>query len=119
MKKLVLSTLLLSVLSGHASAQDAGPDEQTQKMSNKVAEATACMSKVDMNYLQQLSEKQKPHKREVKKLCEAGKRNQAQAKAEILKRKFLADPEVKKANECTAILGRDDDDKNNHICDDL
>ena len=121
MKKSILSTLLLSVLSGNAYGQNPDPLEGLDKIQEQASKAAACLEKLDQNYLKQQGVKIEAHEREIKNLCESGKRNEAQAKAESHARERMADPEFKKSLECAALLdfGDEGDDEDIHICEDL
>lgn len=119
MKKLIVTTLLASALSAHAYGQTSHLPEDVAKMLGNAGEVGACVSKLDQNYLDQLSIKNEAKEREIERLCEIGQRNKAQAKSEELARELMADPEVQKSMECSALFGLDEDDEDIHVCDDL
>lgn len=121
MKKLIASTLFMSTLSVHAYGQFSHLPEDTARMLGSADEVGACMSKLDQDYLARLSDKNEAKEREIRRLCEAGKRTEAQIEAESLARELMADPQIQKSMECTALLGLDEDDEDEgiHVCDDL
>lgn len=122
MKKLIGITLLaMSALSFHAYAELSYLPDDAAKMLENADEYAACMSRLDQSYLEQLfTKKVEPNEREVRRLCGAGQRDEAQAKSKSLAQELRADPEFKKSMECNALLGMDDfDDEDIHVCDDL
>lgn len=119
MKKLIVSTLFLSALSVNAYGEFSHLPEDAARMLKNADEVGACMSKLDQGYLARLSDKNEAREWEIKRLCEAGKRTEAQTKAESLARELMADPEIQKSMACAALLGSDEEDEDIHVCDDF
>ena len=125
MKKLILSTLLMSALSTHAYAQDYGSVEDPSKAFERMKEMGACIDKIDKNLIQQLVSKGEKNQQEMEKLCAAGKRKEAQAKYLAMYDEGMKDPTAIKMKACADIMFSDPDsvhvteDTSTNICDAL
>jgi hypothetical protein len=110
----LLSVLLwLASLPGLAFAQQPGgmdPAEMMkhfndpaamQRMAEQAQAAQTCMKDVDQKKLDALQKRAEAASREIDRLCKAGKRDEALAKALELGQEMQSDATVKKMRECT------------------
>lgn len=107
-----------------------GPDSaQMQKLMEQAAVMQQCMEDIDQASLDAMRVKGESLSREVKALCDAGKRDDAQERAIKYGREMSASPELKKMKECSAgmqdmlpqlaamIPQTAEDGEANHVCD--
>lgn len=99
-----LSALLLTAVSGAASAQvlDSG---QLQNLLNQAEDIEACMSRLDESATQALRVRSERVTAEIQTLCKAGKREQAQALALSFGREMADSPAMANLQECSGPLG--------------
>lgn len=74
--KVRMLVLLLLCIPGWAVAQN---DVQMQRMMEQAREAQMCMEKIDRAKLQIMADKAQAMEAEIKSLCSAGKRDEAQS----------------------------------------
>jgi len=74
---LLLIIVFLSSMNSHAEYPNLS-EEQMQQMMRQAKQMEACYSKVDQTALTALGERGKQMEQEMKSLCQAGKRDQAQ-----------------------------------------
>ena len=119
MKKLILSTLLMSALSANAYAQDYDP----QKALAQAAKAGACIEKLDKNLIQEMTRKGQENQLEMERLCAAGKRQQAQEKNLYYYKSKVNDPNYSEMKKCMLLIfsnsNQVEEDPNVNICDSL
>jgi predicted transcriptional regulator len=126
-------TALFSALlfSGVCFAQQGMPEGMGQMMA-KMQQMQRCMAEIDQSKMEQFQKDSERFSNELKKLCEAGKRDMAQKKAMDYAMKINQSAEMKKAQDCMAIMAdmpgmptvtdyesiiRDQDQQ--HMCDSL
>lgn len=119
------------LMSGLAQAGPGGmTDEQMQQMMHNAQKMQECMSKVDPSTFSKLEEKGKKMQAEVKALCDAGKRGEAQKKAIAYGKEMNASKEMKEMQKCGMMAGsmiqqmpivkeKLEEGKGRHICDDM
>jgi hypothetical protein len=72
-----------------------------QKMAAQAEAAQRCMKDIDQKKLDALQKRAEAAGREIERLCDAGKRDEALAKGLDLVQEMRADPTVAKLQECT------------------
>ena len=126
MKRIVF--LLCLLLSSPLLAQDIpGMNSQDmQKMMQHMQKMQSCMAKIDQSKLAELESKSNQLQSDVFGLCQQGKRQQAQQKAESFAKQLQDDATVKAVQKCTEgmtdmmqsmPLGPMEFDSNMHVCD--
>lgn len=100
-KKPALMVTLLAWAPAFATAQDM-PDMAAMQEAMEAAER--CMASVDENAFERLAQAAMDFEREIERLCEAGDRGSAQARAIDFARRMLEDEEVQKAQACMEIV---------------
>lgn len=78
---LALTTCLTMLIGPTASAGGGMSEEQMQQMMKHAEEMQQCLGQVDQGAMKQLEAKSRKMQAEVKALCDAGKRDQAQSAA--------------------------------------
>ena len=137
MKTLILLALILLPLPLAAQTYPGMNMNQQdmQKMMLQAQKAQECMEKVDKNALEALERESKRFEAEVRSLCAAGKRDQAQEKAMAYGRKVSSSPVVREMKKCTEMMQgmmqdmmpgmdmrfmeEDSAESSRHICDSL
>ncbi len=99
MKRLVL--MLLMMVSNIAIAQQ-GVD--MNQMMEKMAEMQKCMAEIDQSKMQQYQREGEAFGRELKSLCSAGKRDQAQSRAMEYAMQIRNSSELQKVRQCMALM---------------
>ncbi len=137
MKMTVMLALILLPLSAAAQNYPPGMDmggQDMQAMMLQAQKAQACMEQVDQDALQALEEEGRRFEAEIKALCAAGKRDQAQKKAMAYGRKMAASPVIKEIKKCAEMMqgmvqnmfpgmemgmmdGEDGTESAGHVCD--
>jgi len=121
----LLSTLLL--VSSLSCAQDITQMDQNQMqaMMQEMQKMQACMSKIDFSEFESLQTEATIIETELKKLCQAGKRDQAQNKAVAYAHKVMKMPALIQMQECSKNSAMAelmkiniDDFQTRHVCDD-
>lgn len=109
----------MSALSGYVFSQDM--DEDPRKILERASSAAACIGKLDQNLIQEMTRKGEKNQLEMERLCAAGKRKEAQAKAVSIYEKAMKDPISIKLKACTDLLGSGHvtKDTSANICDTL
>ena len=107
--------------------QPAIGQEQMQQMMQQAGQMQACFAKIDQQALMAIGEKARVMESEVRALCQAGKRSEAQRKAIAFGIKMSKDKNVKAARECGEMVRgmlpkmdypvSEDDFKDQHLCD--
>ena len=122
--------LLLALTAAQGQAQ--GPNEaDMQKMMQQAQEMQACMAKVDRSKLKTLENKGRQLQAKIKKLCAAGKRDEALSTAMREGMELSNDPSVKEMRKCSDLMpdmsgmmpdlpytdaGSEKDKSDKHIC---
>ncbi len=106
MKILALLALILAPLPAAAQTYPGMNMNQQdmQKMMLQAQKAQACMEKVDKAALEALQQESQRFEAEIRALCEAGKRDQAQEKALAYGRKMTTSPVVVEMKKCAAMM---------------
>ncbi len=99
MKRLVV--ILLMMVSNVALAQQ-GVD--MNQMMEKMAEMQKCMAEIDQSKMQQYQREGEAFGRELKSLCSAGKRDQAQSRAMEYAMQIRNSSELQKVRQCMALM---------------
>lgn len=100
MNRLIISVITVSMAT-FASAQQPGmSQEQVQQMMQQVQKMQACFSRVDQQALMDVGEKAKQMEAQLKSLCRAGKRDQAQTEAVEFGKSLDQDPNLLALREC-------------------
>ena len=99
-------------------------DEQMQQMMENTQKMQDCMSGIDPSAMRSLEEKGRKLDAEVKALCAAGKRKEAQDKAIAYGKEMSATKEMKQMQKCgemmqqsPAFRGNMEPGKGGHVCD--
>lgn len=100
MKRQMLIGLLL-FLPAWAAAQN---DEQMQRMMEQAREAQMCMEKVDRGALQAMAQKAEQMEVEIKNLCAAGKRDEAQQRGMKYGLEMSQSPVAKEMRRCSDLM---------------
>ena len=127
MKKMML---LLSLLPMVAMAQNnSGMPMDMQKMMEQAMKAQACMEDIDTSEFDRIEQEGRAKEAEIKALCDAGNREEAQETAIAYSRKMMQEPAMKKVRECSEHLrgmlptmpfdNFEEEFKNKHICDEM
>lgn len=104
-----------------------------QAMMQQMQKMAACMEKVDQKRMKQLEKKATAFENNMKSLCSAGKRSEAQSQAMAFGKKMVDDPVVQQIQRCTknmadsmkgmmppnAIDEMVDDYNSKHVCDEI
>lgn len=100
-----------------------------QNMMLQMQKMQACMQEVNQSRLQEFEQRGKAVEREVKNLCAAGKRDQAQDKAMEFGQQVASDPDMQKMIECAKMMSSampampymgqasEADGASSHVCD--
>ncbi len=99
MKRLVV--ILLMMVCNIALAQQ-GVD--MNQMMEKMAEMQKCMAEIDQSKMQQYQREGEAFGRELKSLCSAGKRDQAQSRAMEYAMQIRNSSELQKVRQCMALM---------------
>jgi arginine/lysine/ornithine decarboxylase len=119
--------LILIIVSAGAYAQQGMSEVDMQRMMQQAKKMEACMADIDQAALTSLAEKSRAMEQEVKSLCQANKRSEAQKHAIEFGQEIAANDEMKKMRQCGEMmqgmmpaigLPTVEEMKNRHICDD-
>ena len=75
-----------------------------QNMMQQMEQMQSCMEKIDEKELKALEKRSKQMEREVKALCNSGKRNEAQKKAIEFGKDMAKDPTIKQMAQCGEMM---------------
>ncbi|HFQ88636.1 MAG TPA: hypothetical protein ENK27_01050 [Desulfobulbus sp.] len=78
--------------------------QDMQKMMLQAQKAQACMEKVDKKALEAMEQESRQFEAEIRALCAAGKRGQAQEKALAYGRRMTASPVVREMKRCAEMM---------------
>ena len=122
----VLFIFILIALPGHAQQPSFNP-EQMQQLMQQAQQMQDCMSRIDEQAMTALGQKSQAMEAEIKSLCQANKRSQAQSTAIKFGISMSQDENIKIVRECgemaMGMLPKMDfptnekDLKGRHICD--
>lgn len=74
------------------------------QMMEKMAEMQKCMAEIDQSKMQQYQQEAEAFGRELKNLCSAGKRDQAQSRAMEYAMQIRDSSELQKVRQCMALM---------------
>jgi hypothetical protein len=102
----ILTGVVSMVLPAIAIAQNyPGMSEgDMQNMMQQMQEMQTCMQQVNQSRLKEFEQRGQKVEREVKTLCAAGKRDEAQDKAMQFGQDVAADPDMQKMMECAKMM---------------
>ena len=115
--------LLLSPLGAHAADATQMSEEQMQQMMQNMQEMQSCMDKIDESAMDAMMEEGQKLGDEVRALCAAGKRDEAQQRAVAYGKKISASPVFAQMRACgmqaqVRYAGQPDaNGKVEHVCD--
>ena len=106
-------------------------EEDMQRMMELAQKMQTCMEQVDQSQLEGLEQRSKEFEAELKALCDAGKRDEAQAKAMAYSKEMMDNPALKQMRKCgemsqgmmtkmmphMEIVEEDFDYSKRHVCD--
>ena len=127
MRKLIL---MLAMMPALVMAQsNSGMSEDMMKMMEQAQKAQACMQDIDSSELNKLEQQGQQIEAEIKALCAAGKRDQAQSRAIAYSKEMMAMPTMQKMRECSELMRGmlpampfddfEEEFKNKNICDEM
>jgi hypothetical protein len=135
LSKKMLASFVFFCASNAVAQNPAGMDEaQLQGMLQGAAQMAACFQNLDQDKLNALAEEGKGMQAELKQLCAAGERDQAQAKAMEYGLKFMNSDEFKQLQQCGEMAKQmmpqmpdyakyadpnSEENANRHVCDEL
>lgn len=125
------ATLLTAMLPAVAAAQNVPGmnPEQMQQMMQGMEAMQNCMQNVDQSAMQAFEQRAEQMQAEVKALCAAGKRDEAQQRALAFGMEAAKNPAVQEMKKCGQMMqgmapqlprvaqSADSESKNTHICD--
>jgi predicted lipoprotein len=82
----------------------AGAMPDMAAMQRAMEEAQRCMQSVDQDAVEQMAEEAEAFEAEMRRLCAAGSRDEAQRRALEFSRRIMDDAELQKVRECTAMM---------------
>ena len=100
-----------------------------QNMMQQMQQMQTCMQEINQSRLQEFEQRGKAVEREVKNLCAAGKRDEAQDKAMEFGQQVASDPDMQKMIECAKMMSSampampymgqasEPDGSSSHVCD--
>ena len=104
-----------------------GTSQDMQKMMEQAARAQVCMQEIDTSEFEKLEQEGKKMQAEIKALCDAGERTQAQDQAIAYSKEMMALPSMQKMRECSELMrgmlpkmpfdNFEEEFKNKHVCD--
>ena len=104
MKIHMLMILLLMPVVALAQNYKGMSEEDMQKMMQQMQEMQACVENVDQAKLNALEQRARQMEADIKSMCAAGKRSEAQARALSFSKEISTDPTMKQLNECRAMM---------------
>ena len=99
--KVRMLMMVLLCLPGWAAAQN---EEQMQRMMEQARQAQMCMEKVDRGALQAMADKAQAIEDEIKNLCAAGKRDEAQSTGMKYGLEMSRSPVAKEMRRCSEMM---------------
>lgn len=121
-------TLISGLLFAATHTMAGMTEEQMQQMMEQAQKMQECMAKIDESGMEALGAKAEAMEREVKALCDAGKRDQAQKQAIKYGKEISAAPEMKQLQKCGEMakgmmqhspMMSMEELESRHVCDDM
>jgi len=100
LKLLIFIIFLTTPLVSYAQNYQQMNQADMQKMMQQMEQARSCMEKIDEEELKALEKRSKQVERDVKALCDSGKRDEAQKKAIEFGKEIAKDPMMKQMRQC-------------------
>jgi len=128
------ATLLAASLSVGAQTPAPGERGSMESMMQGAAQMAACFQNLDQDKLRAMGEEGKAMQAQLKQLCAAGEREQAQEMAMGYGMKFIASEEFQKLQQCGELAQQmmpalpdyaayadpdSEENQNRHVCDDI
>ena len=104
MKKLTIFIFVMMPLVSYALDFQSMNEADMQNMMQQMEQMQSCMEKVDEKELKALEKRSKQMEREVKALCNSGKRDEAQKKAIEFGQQMAKDPTMKQMAQCGEMM---------------
>ena len=101
MKQLLTTAALLLTMPAFAQAPQGVSEQDMQTIMLQMQEMQECMANIDTTELKALEQRSKQLESEVKSLCSAGKRADAQDKAVDFSQEILASSAMQTMKKCT------------------
>jgi hypothetical protein len=95
--------LLIPAVSFAQSYQNMSPEEM-QQMQQMMMEMQSCMANIDQAEMKALEQRANQFEVELKQLCAAGKRDEAQATAISFGQEMVSDPTVQDLRKCSEMM---------------
>lgn len=102
MKHLITTAAILMAAPAMAQAPQGMDQQDMQVIMQQMQEMQECMADIDTNELKALEQRSKQLEAEVKSLCSAGKREDAQDKAIDFSKEIMASSTMQTMKKCTA-----------------
>jgi hypothetical protein len=125
----IFPVVMLASMSMAVQAGGGMSEEQMQQMMEQAQKMQECMARIDQSGMDTLTAKAEAMEKEVKALCDAGKRDQAQKVAIQYGKEFNAAPEMQELQKCSEMAqgmiqqmpmtDLQEDLENRHVCDDM
>lgn len=104
MKRLIIFIFVTMPLASYALDFQSMNEADMQNMMQQMEQMQSCIEKVDENELKALEKRSKQMEREVKALCNSGKRDQAEKKAIEFGMEMAKDPTMKQMAQCGEMM---------------
>ena len=127
MKRLIFFMLLTAPLTSQSFDFQNMNEAEMDKMMQQMEQMQSCMEKVNEKDLKALEQRSKQMEREVKALCNSGKRDEAQKKAIEFGKEITKDPTMAQMRQCgemmkpmlskMAFANEQIPGKDSHVCD--
>ena len=104
MKKAIVILVALMPLLANAEGFTGGNPQQMQGMMQKVQKMQACMQNIDQGQMKAIKQKGEQMGVEIKALCAAGKRSQAQAAVVSYGQDMMTNPTIQEMKKCAEIM---------------
>jgi hypothetical protein len=128
MKNTVFFLVLLSPLTSFAQSYHGMDEAEMQKLLQDMEKNLgSCMENVDEEKMKEFEQRSQEFEKEVKALCAAGKRDEAEKKAVAYGKEMEDDPTMKQIEKCSKMMDsmlskmdynlKDADIEDSHVCD--
>ncbi|MFO1436063.1 MAG: hypothetical protein U1F34_06850 [Gammaproteobacteria bacterium] len=109
--RILVADLFLGMTLGAGAVQAQEPpaqinDEQMKAVMEYAQQVQACMNKVDQSEIEKMQDEGNAREAEVRKLCAAGQRDDAQTKAIAYSKELMAKPPIKEMQQCLKSIKR-------------
>jgi hypothetical protein len=104
MKWICVWILVVSPLVAQAEPYGGMGPQDRQRMMQAISKMQACMQTIDQSKMRELGKKSERVQQEIKRLCAAGKRAQAQSRAIAYGLEMAKSPLLKKIKHCSSYM---------------